>query len=137
MNLAPGVVVPIPTCVLFLTVKAGVLSLFKIFKATDESSLPSPTTINLAPGAVVSIPTLPLSLTLNADGNATWQAASTGSGTGSSSSEWITIGDNIAAANTGNVGVGTQTPGARFMVVGADGAPTLSLIHISEPTRPY
>ncbi len=57
---------PIPTCVLSLTVKAGVPSPLTIFIATEESSLPAPCTINRAPGEVVPIPTRPFSLILKA-----------------------------------------------------------------------
>ena len=35
----------------------------------------------------------------------------------------------IRVNDAGRVGVGTTSPGARFMVVGTDGAPTLNVLH--------
>ncbi len=49
-------------------------------------------------------------LTSDAAGNATWQPLATGS------SPWATTGTNISNANTGNVGIGTSTPGTKLTV---------------------
>ena len=51
-------------------------------------------------------------LTSDANGLATWQLPSGGSG------QWTTTGNNIYSSNSGNVGIGTTTPGYRFQVVG-------------------
>lgn len=49
-------------------------------------------------------------LTSDASGNATWQALATGS------SPWATTGTDISNTNTGNVGIGTSTPGTKLTV---------------------
>lgn len=50
---------------------------------------------------------------------------------------WSINGTNISNSNTGRVGVGTTSPGAKFMVVGTNGAPTLNVLHDgTTPTNP-
>ena len=49
-------------------------------------------------------------LTSDASGNATWQAMATGS------SPWATTGTDISNTNTGNVGIGTSSPGTKLTV---------------------
>ena len=50
------------------------------------------------------------------------------------SDNWNTNGTDIYNANSGNVGVGTMMPGARLMVVGEMGAPTLNILPQSGAT---
>jgi hypothetical protein len=57
MNLAPGVVVPIPTLPLSFTLRAGFIGAVPSLSTLKAGAPASPTTISLAPGVAVPTPT--------------------------------------------------------------------------------
>ena len=57
MNLAPGVIVPIPTLPLSLTLRPGFIGSVPSLSTLNAGAPASPTTISLAPGVAVPTPT--------------------------------------------------------------------------------